>query len=123
MFRRFSLISFASNKAIYHGLSIFLSFYFIKAYIEDVGTEDQEKDVLRISIDMDEGVLVNSSGQDPIPAPNMGCDKEGAKLIEGGCDVYDFALHDIKAGDELLFRYWDFEARNSWEKFGIAKKE
>jgi hypothetical protein len=73
---------------------------------------------LRIVAELDEGVLVNNA-RDPLATPNMGCDHEAAKLVEGGCDLYDFALQDIKAGDELLFRYSDFSTKHAWGSFGF----
>lgn len=66
-----------------------------------------------ISTDMEESCFVNevSMGE----SVTMGCDEEAAKDVQGGCPYNDFALHDIKKGDEILMSYGDFAY--SWDSF------
>ena len=81
------------------------------AYVQDIGAGD-----LRISVDLDEGCFCNDgSGR----GANMGCDKKAAKEYEGGCKENEFALKDIKAGDELECSYGEFAVPTGWRKFGL----
>lgn len=64
----------------------------------------------RINVDLDEGCFVNADYSDSGEFVNMGCDEEGAKRVQGGCEHNDFAVRDIKMGEELLNAYEDFVA-------------
>ena len=79
------------------------------AYVQDIGDGD-----LCISVDLDEACFCNNGR-----GANMGCDKKAAKEYEGGCKENDFALKDIKAGDELECSYGEFAVPTGWRKFGL----
>ena len=70
---------------------------------------------LFINVDLDEGCFVNADGSDNGDLVNMGCDEEGAKKVRGGCEHNDFALRDIKMGEEILCLYGDFA--QPWKPF------
>jgi len=80
------------------------------AYVQDVGGE------LRVSVDLDEGCFCNDAGGEEA---NTGCDEDVAEGYEGGCQENDFALRDVKKGEELLCAYGEFAIQHGWKKFGL----
>lgn len=67
---------------------------------------------------LDEGALMNTAMYVDVQ-PNVGCMPEEATKYKGGCEENDFALRDIRAGEELLCDYADFVVPGGWKKFGL----
>jgi len=112
------------------------------AYVKDLNTgydgelldqakdEDAEVDLV-ISIDLDEGILINDGehrfdqfeSEDEMESysdvQNIGCMPEVAELSPGGCNKNLFALRDIMPGEELLCSYGDFAFGSGWKEFGL----
>ena len=85
------------------------------AYVQAV---DDEQQTLMMSVDLDEGILVNSGDGDGESA-NVGCDPAAAEALPGGCKENYFALRDIEAGEEFLLDYGDFAVTHGWKEFGL----
>ena len=84
-----------------------------KAYVQDIGGGET-----RIFVDLDDSSFCNTEDEDN--DANMGCDKAAAKNVKGGCIYNDFALRDIKAGEEILCNYGEFALPGGWQHFGLA---
>jgi len=81
------------------------------AYVADLTV-----DGLTIGVELDEGSLFNDGGTTD---GNVGCDEEAAQHFPHGCDMNYFALRDIRAGEELLCIYSDFDVPDGWGLFGL----
>lgn len=84
----------------------------VKAYVQDIGDGN-----LRVTVALDNSSFCNNEDEDN--DANMGCDEAAAKNVEGGCIDNDFALKDIKAGEEIICDYGDFVVPGGWEHFGL----
>jgi hypothetical protein len=82
---------------------------------------DNKSKPLAISVDMEEGSLLNTRDLDfvedytpNIGEQNTGCDPEGSKLLPGGCSIGLFALRDLEADEEIFISYGDFAISAGW---------
>ena len=82
--------------------------------VQDVSNSNSTQ-VEKIVVDLDDGCFVNAPWEKS-DVESMGCDPEAAKLYDGGCNMHDFALRDIKAGDEIL-GFYDFAL--AWRDFAV----
>lgn len=82
------------------------------AYVENINGKN-----LTICLDVDEGALLNNGGKRS--ETNIGCDEEAAKKLNMDCELHDFALRDIRKGEELLCDYADFDEPDGWREFGM----
>ena len=105
-----------------HSSGYLLSDVMMWAYVEDVAkhsapnaTTGIKDEKLSICVDLDEGSILNDADVEP----NLGCDKEAAKLISSDCEVDYFALRDINKGEELFVVYADFDVADGWSTFGL----
>jgi len=92
------------------------------AYVESFKGEKHSalwKKSARICVDLDEGSFMNGGGWTAEEGSNVGCNKEKAKEIPGGCKENLFALRDIKEGEEFLVSYGSFAISDGWTWFGL----
>jgi len=83
------------------------------AYVEDFGYDEGEL----LCCDLDKASLMNTKekGEDA----NVGCVREVASKYKGGCADNIFALRTIRAGEEILCDYDDFDVPDGWTRFGL----
>ena len=90
-----------------------LQFGYIKIY-EDGGNENEDN--ARINVDLDNAGLMNTMNE--IHEINSGCRQEWNDRFRGGCTENQYALRDIKKGEEILE---DYESsiffNDGWEWF------
>jgi len=92
------------------------------AYVESFAGKKNSplwKKSARICVDLDEGSFMNGGGWTDEEDSNVGCNKEKAKEIPGGCKENLFALRDIKEGEEFLVSYGSFAISDGWKWFGL----
>jgi hypothetical protein len=88
-----------------------LQWAYVQVMEEDLGPDLSR---LLISVDLDEGSLMNSGYDNP----NIGFpeDSETGVLATG---LQFFALRDVPVGEELLCNYDDFVVSDGWAVFGL----
>lgn len=79
--------------------------------VENHGTKEDPRSGALITADLDYGCFVNSCNTPE--EVNAGC-------IEGrDCINNDYALRDIKAGEEIIMNYGDYALTQGWAWFGL----
>ena len=77
-----------------------------------------------VVVDLDEASMLNDGGYQN---SNLGCpthahDLEGTDHDDGfDCDSYEYALHDIQAGEEILMNYDNFFDFDAYDELGLSK--
>eukprot|EP00555_Chaetoceros_dichaeta_P015170 CAMPEP_0198264264 /NCGR_PEP_ID=MMETSP1447-20131203/14985_1 /TAXON_ID=420782 /ORGANISM="Chaetoceros dichaeta, Strain CCMP1751" /LENGTH=335 /DNA_ID=CAMNT_0043953145 /DNA_START=17 /DNA_END=1024 /DNA_ORIENTATION=+ len=92
--------------------------------LDELLDEDNGKEDYVISVDLDEGILMNdgyyyNTTDHESEVQNVGCVPDAAEETPGGCIKNVFALRDISAGEELLLSYSDFSFSEAWKEFGL----
>jgi hypothetical protein len=90
------------------------------SYVTIFGDDKENQDNARICVELDDGSMMNSIDLDH-DTVDAGCLPEWNERFHGGCEENDYALRDIKKGDEILVDYADSNFfTDGWKWFGLA---
>ena len=78
------------------------------AYAEE---DDDERP--RMAVDLDEFTMCNDGGKE---GGNVSCDEDDPAM---DCEIYEYAVRDIEAGEEILCVYAHFEEPGTWVEMGL----
>jgi hypothetical protein len=82
------------------------------------GADAAATHISTISTDLDNMTFVNGDEEDA----NAGCLPQWEARDPGGCLMNDYALQDIKKGEEILVDYGEFAIRDGWRQFGLLNE-
>lgn len=66
-----------------------------------------------VAVDLDEATMCNDGNKE---GHNVGCDEEDEAM---DCNLYDYAIRDIKAGEEILCYYGEFSELQGWKDLNL----
>ncbi len=82
------------------------------AWVQPLMGDDYETLIVVV---LDDNSLMNDGGKE---LANTGCLEE--EMTEYECGMFDeYALRDIREGEEILCEYDRFENRGLWKEFGL----
>ena len=85
------------------------------SFVEDLARfSDTSEEDIRMSVDLADGSIVNNSR-----SPNSGCDPGATQYALEDCLYNDFALSNIRKGEEITANYNDFHAKGGWHKLQL----